>query len=157
MLNKVALIGSAAALLGFLHIAPAAAQEVSSTVTVRDIRQYDVTRYEWTDYPQVYVYRYEAPELKRLYLIADATHQLAQAPIEAPSGRFIGKVRNVETGPDGAPHRIEVALNRVVSVWVTPGHFRFDPASHVLFTDLTREDLWGMPGATVQSALVDRP
>lgn len=151
-----ALFSTSAACAILLLVAPAMPQDVSATVTVRDARQYDVTRYEWTDYPQVYVYRYETPELKRLYLIADPTHQLAQAPIEAPSGRFIGKVRNVETGPDGAPHRIEVALNRAVSVWVTPGHFRFDPASHVLFTDLTREDLWGMPGATVQSGFVDR-
>ena len=116
-----------------------------------DIRQYDLTRYEWADYPRVYVYRYEGPRLKQLYLIADPTHQLAQIPVEGPSGRFIGKVRNVETAPNGAPHRVEIALNRVVSVWVSPGHFRYDPDNRVLFTDLTRDDLWSMPGATVES------
>ncbi|MBV8798546.1 MAG: hypothetical protein JO208_01875 [Alphaproteobacteria bacterium] len=118
---------------------------------VPSVRQYDVTRYEWTDYPPVYVYRYEGPDLRRLYLLADPTHQLAKAPVEAPSGRFVGRVRNVETAPDGRPRRIEVALNRVVSVWVSPDRFRFDPEDHVLFTDLTREDLWQMPGATVES------
>jgi hypothetical protein len=121
---------------------------------VRDVRRYDLARYEWTDYPRVYVYRYEAPNLQRLYLIADPTHQLAQVPVEAPSGRFIGKVRNVETGVDGRPRRVEVALNRVVSVWVTPGHFRYDPDRHVLFTDLNRDALWMMPGATVESGLL---
>lgn len=121
---------------------------------VRDVRRYDLARYEWTDYPRVYVYRYEAPNLQRLYLIADPTHQLAQVPVEAPSGRFIGKVRNVETSVDGRPRRVEVALNRVVSVWVTPGHFRYDPDRHVLFTDLDRDALWMMPGATVESGLL---
>jgi len=121
---------------------------------VRDVRRYDLARYEWSDYPRVYVYRYDAPDLRRLYLIADPTHQLAQVPVEGPSGRFVGKVRNVEAGPDGRPRRIEVALNRVVSVWVTPGHFRYDPNQRVLFTDLTRGELWTMPGATVESGLL---
>jgi hypothetical protein len=118
---------------------------------VRDLRRYDLARYEWTDYPRVYVYRYEGPQLRRLYLIADPTHQLAQVPVEGPSGRFIGKVRDVQTGVDGRPVRVEVALNRVVSVLVPPGHFRFDADSRVLFTDLTRDELWSMPGATVES------
>lgn len=124
---------------------------------IRDVRQYDLARYEWTDYPRVYVYHYEGPRLQRLYLIADPTHQLAQIPVEGPSGRFIGKVRNVETAPDGRPARIEVALNRVVSVWVRPDHFRYDPEERVLFTDLTRDDLWEMPGATVESGVIYRP
>ncbi|HEY1961337.1 MAG TPA: hypothetical protein VGG69_02875 [Rhizomicrobium sp.] len=124
---------------------------------LRDIRRYDLARYEWTDYPRVYVYRYEAPQLRRLYLIADPTHQLARVPIEGPSGRFIGKVRNVETASDGRPLRIEVALNRAVSVWAPPDRFRYDPEQRVLFTDLTRDDLWDMPGATVESSVIYRP
>lgn len=119
----------------------------------RDVRRYDTARYEWTDYPRVYVYRYEGPQLRRLYLLADPTHQLANVPIEGPSGRFIGKVRNVQTAPDGRPLRIEVGLNRVVSVWVSPDHFRFDPTYGVLFTNLHRDDLWMMPGATVESGV----
>ena len=118
---------------------------------VRDLRRYDLVTYEWTDYPRVYVYRYDGPQLRRLYLLADPTHQLANVPIEGPSGRFIGKVRNVSTDVDGRPHRIEVALNRVVSVSVSPNHFRFDPDARILFTDLTRDDLWDMPGGTVES------
>jgi hypothetical protein len=118
---------------------------------IHDLRRYDLARYEWTDYPRVYVYRYEGPHLQRLYLIADPTHQLWSVPVEGPSGRYIGKVRNVETAPDGRPARVEIALNRMVSVWVRPDHFRYDPYEHVLFTDLTRDDLWDMPGATVES------
>ncbi len=118
---------------------------------IRDLRRYDLARYEYTDYPRVFVYRYRDPGLRPVHLIADPTHQLAQVPVEGPSGRFVGKVRNVETAPDGRPLRIEVALNRMVSVWVSPGHFRFDPYDRVLFTDLSRDDLWAMPGATVES------
>jgi hypothetical protein len=132
-------------------LALASGSTLVSTASARDMRQYDVVRYDWTDYPHVYAYRYEGPNLQRLYLIADPTHQLGQVPIEGPNGRFIGKVRNVQTGVDGRPQRIEVGLNRVVSVWVSPGHFRFDPDDRVLFTDLTRDDLWAMPGATVES------
>ena len=142
-------------LLGSVFLSLAAVASAWSEVT--DIRQYDVARYEWTDYPRVYVYRYEGPDLRRLYLLADPTHQLANAPIEGPAGHFVGKVRNVETAPDGRPRRIEVALNRVVSVWVSPNRFRFDPNDHVLFTDMTRADLWQMPGATITSGDVFRP
>jgi hypothetical protein len=115
------------------------------------LRAYDEARYDW-DYPHVVVYHYgDSSGLQRLYLIAEPSQQLANAPIEDPSGHWVGRVRNVETGPDGRPARIEVALNRRVSVWVQPGDFRFDPDDHVLYTHLTREDLWDMPGATVES------
>ena len=53
--------------------------------------------------------------------------------------------------PDGRPARIEIALNRRVSVWVRPGDLRFDPEYRMLYTDLSREDLWNMPGATIAS------
>jgi hypothetical protein len=118
---------------------------------IRDLRRYDLARYEFADYPRVYVYRYRDARLRPVYLIADPSHQLAQVPVEGPSGRFVGKVRNIETAPDGRPLRVEVSLNRIVSVWVSPGHFRYDPYNRVLFTDLTRDDLWNMPGATVES------
>jgi hypothetical protein len=123
---------------------------------IHDLRRYDLARYEWTDWPRVYVYEYSSRSVHPLYLIADPTHQLWNAPVEGPSGRFVGKVRNVETGPDGRPMRVEVALNRMVSVWVRPGDLRFDPSNHVVFTDLTRDDLWNMPGATIESGDVYR-
>lgn len=118
---------------------------------IRDLRRYDLARYDFADYPRVYVYRYRDARLRPLYLLAEPTEQLANVPIEGPAGRFIGKVRNIETAPDGRPLRVEVSLNRVVSVWVSPGHFRYDPYNRVLFTDLDRDDLWNLPGATVES------
>lgn len=118
---------------------------------IHDLRRYDLARYEWTDWPRVYVYEYSSHRVRPLYLIADPTHQLFNAPVEGPSGRFVGKIRSVETGPDGRPARVEVALNRMVSVWVRPGDLRYDPNNHVAFTDLDRDDLWNMPGATVES------
>ena len=118
----------------------------------RDIHRYDEARYYFTDYPHPYPYRYEGEHLRRLYLIADPSRQLANAPIEGPDGQWVGRVRNVDIGPDGRPARIEVALNRRVSVWVQPGDMRFDADDHVLFTNLTRADLWNMPGSTYESA-----
>jgi hypothetical protein len=117
----------------------------------RDLRRYDRSQWSYNDYPQAYAYRYDnSPDMQRLYLIADPTHQLANAPVEAPSGAWVGRVRNVESGVDGRPQRVEVSLNRRVSVWVRPGDLRFDPVEHVLFTDLTRDQLWDLPGATVE-------
>lgn len=112
---------------------------------------YDLAQYEWS-YPAPVVYRYQGYDLRPLYLIAEPSTQLWRVPIEGPSGRWVGRVRNVEIAPDGRPSRVEVALNRRVSVWVRPGDLRFDPSARILYTDLTRADLWNMPGATLVSA-----
>jgi hypothetical protein len=116
-----------------------------------DIHHYDEARFYFTDYPHPYPYHYEGAGLRRLYLIADPTHQLANAPVEGPDGQFVGRVRNVEIATDGRPLRVEVALNRRVSVWVQPGELRFDADNKIVFTHLTRADLWDMPGATYES------
>ena len=116
-----------------------------------DIHRYDESRYYFTDYPHAYAYNYDDNRLRRLYLIAEPEQQLANAPVEGPNGEWVGRVRNVETGVDGRPNRVEVALNRRVSVWVQPGDLRFDADNHVLFTNLTRADLWNMPGSTYES------
>jgi hypothetical protein len=117
----------------------------------RDVARYDRAEFRYSDYPRAYPYNYDNGRLWRIYLIQDPTHQLAQAPVEDPSGAWVGKVRNVDINPGGQPLRVEVALNRRVSVWVNPSHFRFDPANHVVFTDLTRDQLWHFPGATYES------
>jgi hypothetical protein len=117
----------------------------------RNIHRYDEARYYFTDYPHAYPYRYEDAHLVRLYLVPEASHQLANAPVEGPDGKWIGRVRNVETGPDGRPRRVEIALNRRVSVWASPGDFRFDRTNKVLYTNLSRADFWNMPGATYGS------
>lgn len=117
----------------------------------RDVVRYDRAEFRYADYPRTYPYRYEDSHLWRIYLIEDPTHQLAQAPVEDPSGAWVGKVRNVDINPGGQPLRVEVALNRRVSVWVNPSHFRYDPANRIVFTDLTRDQLWHFPGATYES------
>ena len=112
---------------------------------------YDMAQYEWS-YPAPLAYRYEGYGMRPLYLVAEPSTQLWRAPVEGPHGRWVGRVRNVEIAPDGRPSRVEVALNRQVSVWVRPGDLRYDPYHHILYTDLTRDDLWNLPGATLVSA-----
>jgi hypothetical protein len=113
----------------------------------RDLHEFDQARWNYIDYPHAYAYEYgDSGRLQRLYLIAEPTQQLANAPVEGPSGAFVGRVRNVETAVDGRPSRVEIALNRRVSVWVSAGDLRFDGDDHVVFTDLTRDQLWNMPG-----------
>jgi len=117
-----------------------------------NLHHYDESRFYFTDYPHAYPYRYDDDRLVRLYMIAEPSQQLTGAPVEGPNGDWIGKVRSVETGVDGRPVHVEVALNRRVSVWVEPSDLRFDRDDHVVFTHLTRSDLWDMPGATYESS-----
>jgi hypothetical protein len=113
---------------------------------IHDLHRYDEAKYYFTDYPHAYPYRYGDGHLARLYLIAEPSQQLANVPIEGPDGQFIGRVRNVDIDVDGRPKDIQVALNHRVWVEVSPGNFRYDSDNHVLYTDLTRSDLWNMPG-----------
>ncbi|HEY3779034.1 MAG TPA: hypothetical protein VGL35_13360 [Rhizomicrobium sp.] len=118
----------------------------------QDVRAYDLAQYAWS-YPAPFVYRYgNEYGLQPLYLMAEPSQQLWQVPVEGSGGRWVGRVRNVETAPDGRPQRIEIALNRRVSVWVQANDLRFDPSEDILFTDMTRGQLWTLPGATVESA-----
>jgi hypothetical protein len=115
---------------------------------------YDLAQYEWS-YPAPVVYHYGSGYgLQPLYLLAQPSQQLWRAPVAGPGGRWVGRVRNVEIAPDGRPSRVEVALNRRVSVWVRPGDLRFDPSQRILYTELTRDQLWDLPGATLVSALL---
>src|SRR5579871_2848028 len=67
---------------------------------------YDIARYEWS-YPAPLTYHYgEGYGLQPLYLLAEPSQQLWRAPIEGPSGHWVGRVRNVEIAPDGRPSRI---------------------------------------------------
>jgi hypothetical protein len=118
----------------------------------RDLERYDLAQYAFADYPHPYPYRYEDGRLVRLYLIAEPARQLTGAPVEGPSGEWIGRVRNVDIAVDGRPLQLQIALNRRVWVEVDPGEFRFDPDGHVLYTRLTRADFWNLPGHLYQYA-----
>lgn len=111
----------------------------------RNIHRYDEARFYFTDYPHRLAYRYD--DLRPLYTLPEPSEQLANAPIEDRDGEWVGRIRSVATGVDGRPIRIEVALNHRVSVWLNPDALRFDARDKVAFTDLTRADLWNMPGA----------
>ena len=122
-----------------------------------NLRQYDQARWNYVDYPHVYAYEYDdSPRLQRLYLIAEPSQQLANVPVEGPGGVWVGRVRNVEPDVDGRPRRLEISLNHRVSVWASPGDFRYDPVDHVLFTDMPRDAFWQLPGARSKAARCNR-
>lgn len=118
----------------------------------RNLHRYDSARFYFTDYPHAYPYRYDDRHLVALYMISEPSQQLVGAPVEGRNGQWVGKVRSIETAPDGRVAHVEVALNRRVSVWVEPSDLRFDADDHVVFTHLTRSDLWDMPGATYEGS-----
>jgi hypothetical protein len=115
-----------------------------------NIAQYDQAQWNY-DYPRAYAYDYNGAHIERLDYLAEPSQQLAQVPVEGPNGVWVGRIRNIEISADGSPMRVEVSLNRRVSVWVDPQDLRFNPDEHVAYTDLSREDLWHLPGATVES------
>ncbi|MGH6876874.1 MAG: hypothetical protein ACREHV_05770, partial [Rhizomicrobium sp.] len=61
-----------------------------------NVRAYDLAQYAWS-YPQPYAYHYgDEYGLQPLYLMAEPSQQLGQAPVEGPGGRWVGRVRNVQ-------------------------------------------------------------
>jgi hypothetical protein len=125
---------------------------------IHDLHRYDVAQYAWTDYPvRVYTYRFrDDPQLVRIDTLD--RRQLANVPVEGPDGRWVGRIRSVGFTPDGHKgERIEIALNRHVSVFVDPADLVYDPDHQVIFTDLTRDQLWAMPGETIETTDYYRP
>jgi hypothetical protein len=124
---------------------------------IHNLRRYDVAQYAWTDYPvRVYAYRFHNPDFVHVDTLD--RRQLAYVPVEGPDGRWVGRIRSVEYTPDGhVGGRIEIALNRHVSVYVNAADLVYDPRDRVIFTDLTRDQLWAMPGETIEARDVYRP
>jgi hypothetical protein len=83
--------------------------------------------------------------------------QLSYVPVEGPDGRWVGRIRSIQMTPEGQPARLEIALNRRVSVFVNATDLVYDPNNRVIFTDLTRAQLWEMPGETIETTEMDRP
>jgi hypothetical protein len=121
---------------------------------IHDLRRYDVAQYEWTDYPHAYAYRYRDSDLVHVDTLD--RRQLSYTPVEGPDGRWVGRIRSVQLTPTGQPARIEIALNRHVSVWVNATDLVYDGRDRVIFTDLTRDQLWAMPGEEAVTE-IDRP
>ncbi len=124
---------------------------------IHDLHRYDVVQYEWTDYPsRAYAYRFADSGLVHVDTLD--RRQLAYVPVEGPDGRWVGRIRSVEFTPDGhVGGRMEIALNRRVSVFVNTGDLIYDPDNRVIYTDLTRSQLWGMPGETIETTDSYRP
>jgi hypothetical protein len=124
---------------------------------IHDLHRYDMPDYAWVDYPsRSYEYRYRNdPNLVHVDTLD--RRQLSYVPVEGPDGRWVGKIRSVQVTPDGHVGRIEIALNRRVSVYVNAMDLLYDPGNHVIFTDLTRDQLWGMPGETIEVSDNYRP
>lgn len=119
-----------------------------------DLRRYDVAQYAWTNYPdRPYSYRFREAGL--VSVDALDRRELSYTPVEGPDGRWVGRVRSVQMSPDGTP-RIEIALNRHVSVFVHSANLLYDRRDRVIFTDLTRDQLWSMPGEDVVTEM-DHP
>jgi hypothetical protein len=122
---------------------------------IHDLHRYDVAQYAWTDYPRAYAYRYHDADLVHVDTLD--RRQLSYTPIEGPDGRWVGRIRSVQLTPTGQPARVEIALNRHVSVYVNAADLVYDPRNRVIFTDLTRDQLWAMPGETIEMSEMSNP
>jgi hypothetical protein len=125
---------------------------------LHDLHRYDVAQYQWRDYPtRVYAYRFR-DDSALVHVNTLDRRQLSYTPVEGPDGRWVGRIRSFETTPDGhVGGRMEIALNRHVSVWVNTNDLVYDPQNRVIFTDLTRDALWAMPGETIETTDYYRP
>jgi hypothetical protein len=121
-----------------------------------DLRRYDVAEYAWTDYPaRPYGYRFRG-DAELVPVDTLDRRQLSYTPVEGPDGRWVGRVRSVRVNTAGQPIHIEIALNRHASVFVNSANLLYDPRDRVIFTDLTRDQLWSMPGEDVVTEM-DHP
>lgn len=111
----------------------------------RSMRRYDQIRWDY-NFPHPYADDYYDPRLQRLDLVWAPRRQLWNVPVQGRHGMWVGRIREVDRAVDGKLLRIEISLNRRVSVWVRPWNLRFDPDDHVAYTNLSRDDLWNMPG-----------
>ncbi|HTO39956.1 MAG TPA: hypothetical protein VL026_03195 [Rhizomicrobium sp.] len=86
--------------------------------------------------------------LNRLYVIADPVSELSRAPLVDGQGKWVGRVREVQT-TNGFADRLKVYLYRDHRyVWLRPSMLRYDAANGVLFTPLDFRALRSMPRAS---------
>ncbi len=114
------------------------------------IQRYDRGEWRFDNYPENIRYDYDDDGIRPVSFMTNAGPRLYLASVRGPDG-WVGKVRGVRLTSDGRPVSVEVALDRRFAVWVSPQHLRFDPRSRVVFTDLSQNDLWEMPGVYVNT------
>jgi hypothetical protein len=112
--------------------------------------RYDRSKWEWDNYPTDVDYYY-GDRLQDVAFMADAPSRLYLAPVDGPHG-WVGKVVAVKSGYGRTPEQVEIAFDRGFATWVSGTHLRFDPRTGVVMTDLTRDELWNMPGVYLQAA-----
>jgi hypothetical protein len=95
---------------------------------------------------------YEDSHLVRLSTLADPEYQLAFALVVGPEGNWIGKINDVDSNWGGHPERVQIAISDARAVWVDPRELRYDLDEHVVVTNLTRDQLRGMPNSRIQSS-----
>jgi hypothetical protein len=99
-------------------------------------------------YPHPVAYRFSDPSLIRADLVWESALQLVAVPVEGPDGRWVGRIRAIQPGPDGShADRINIVLSSDASIWVTAWRIRYDTDAHVAFSDFTRDELWRMSDA----------
>ena len=101
-------------------------------------------------YPKPVPYRFGfSPTLRRLTDLGQSSRVLDGVPVEAPFGKWAGRIKAVATDSSGTPTRVEIALNKRVAVVVQPGSLRFDMHRHIAFTDISSGTLWHLPSAVL--------
>lgn len=114
--------------------------DISTDALLANRAWYDEHHYRvYTAYPD-----YPETRLQALYLIAEPSQQITQAPVVDFAGYEVGHVRNVDIGVDGRPVRVQIALTPNRFVWVMPGELRFDPEGHAVYSDLSAKRLWDL-------------
>ena len=115
----------------------------------RNMARYNQREWRFHNYPSDISSGYEADGLRSVALMSDAG-RLVGLPVQGPNG-WVGRIRAVHLGMSGRPGRVEIALNRRFAVWIQADRLRFDRDNRVVFTDLSQQDVWGMPGTSVQT------
>lgn len=102
------------------------------------------------DYPRPAAYRFGDPSLIRADLVWESALQLVAVPVEGPDGRWVGRIRAIQPGPDGShADRINIVLSSDASIWVKAWRIRYDTDAHVAFSDFTRDELWRISDARI--------
>jgi hypothetical protein len=142
----IAVLGAASMTPAFAQYSgnPPTPQHAASQSPYGPIRQYD----DWDDnYPHAVIYRFGDPSLIRGDLVWNSALQLIAAPVLGPDGRWIGRIRVIQPGPDGShADRIQIAFGPCTTGWVKARRIQYDSDAHVAFSNLTREDVLRIQG-----------
>jgi len=136
----IAVLGAASMTPAFAQYSgnPPPPQHADSQSPNGPIRQYD-----WDDnYPHAVIYRFDDSSLIRGDLVWNPALQLIAAPVLGRDGRWIGRIRVLQPGPDGShADRIQIVFGPCATVWVKARRIQYDSDAHVAFSNLTREDV----------------